>query len=161
ESLYAEVSFRSFFETPTIVGIARSIETASQTTASLPVPPPQPVPRDGPLPLSYAQQRLWFLEQLEPGRAVYNQPLAWRLVGKLNVPALQQSLSAIVRRHEILRTAFPSIDGQPVQVIMPDLTLPLPVVDLQAVPATAHQATIQRLAMEVVQRPFNLAHGPL
>ena len=136
EAMHVEVSFRSFFETPTVAGMAKSIETASQTISGLQVPPLQPVPRDGPLPLSFAQQRLWFLEQLEPSRAVYNLPLAWRFSGALNVSALEQSLDEMVRRHEILRTTFPSVDGQPVQVIAPELALPLPVVDLQAFPAS-------------------------
>src|SRR5439155_25961574 len=130
-----EVSFRSFFEAPTVAGMARSIEAASQTAPGRQVPPLQSVSRDGPLPLSYAQQRLWFLEQLEPSRAVYNLPLAWRFSGDLNVPALEQSLDEMVRRHEILRTTFPSVDGQPGQVITPDLALPLPMADLQAFPA--------------------------
>ena len=156
-----EVSFRSFFETPTVAGMAKSLEAASQTRPACTVPPLQPVPRDGPLPLSYAQQRLWFLEQLEPSRAVYNLPLAWRFTGDLNVPALAQSLGAMVQRHDILRTTFPSVDGQPVQAIVPDLALPLSVVDLQTLPATAREAAVQRLATEEAQRPFDLAHGPL
>jgi aspartate racemase len=119
------------------------------------------MPRDAPLPLSSAQQRLWFFEQLEPGRAVYNLPLAWRFSGALNVLALAQSLEAIGRRHDILRTTFVSVDGQPRQVIAPELTVPLPVVDLQALPITAREAAVQRLATEAAQRPFDLARGPL
>jgi Condensation domain len=119
------------------------------------------VPRDGPLHLSFAQQRLWFFEQLEPSRAVYNLPLAWRLIGTLNISALEQSLNEIVRRQENLRTTFPSVEGQPIQVIAPELVLPLPVVDLQASPVSERKATVQRLAAEEARRPFDLAHGPL
>jgi amino acid adenylation domain-containing protein/non-ribosomal peptide synthase protein (TIGR01720 family) len=161
EVMHVEVSFRSFFATPTVAGMARSIEAARQTAPDLPVPPLHSVPKDSSLPLSYAQQRLWFLEQLEPGRAVYNLPLAWRCTGDLDVPALEQSLGEIVRRHDILRTAFPSAAGQPVQVIAPDLALPLAVVDLQTFPATEREAAVQRLATEEAQRPFDLTHGPL
>jgi amino acid adenylation domain-containing protein len=161
EVMHVEVSFRSFFETPTVAGMASSIETASQTTPGLQGPPLQAAPREGPLPLSYAQQRLWFLEQLEPNGAVYNLPLAWRFTGDLNVLALEQSLGEMVRRHEILRTTFASVDGQPVQVIASDLTLPLPVVDLQALPASEREAAVQRLAIEEAQQPFDLAIGPL
>ena len=120
ETVHVELSFSSFFETPTVAGMARSIETARQAVMSQQTLPLQPVPRDGALPLSYAQQRLWFLEQLEPGRAVYHLPLAWRLTGSLDVSALVQSLEALVQRHEILRTTFPAVDGSPVQMIAPD-----------------------------------------
>jgi amino acid adenylation domain-containing protein len=161
EVMRVEISFRSFFEVPTVAGMARSIETASQTTLDLHSPPLQPVPRDEPLPLSFAQQRLWFLEQLEPSRAVYNLPLAWRFTGHLNVAVLKQSLGDMVRRHEILRTTFPSVDGQPVQVIAPELDLALPVVDLQALPPSEREADVQRLVTEDAQRPFDLARGPL
>jgi amino acid adenylation domain-containing protein/non-ribosomal peptide synthase protein (TIGR01720 family) len=161
EIMRVEVSFRSFFETPTVAGMARTIEAVRQTMPDLHLPPLQPVPRDNTLPLSYAQQRLWFLEQLEPGRAVYNLPLAWRFSGDLNVSALEQSLHAMVRRHEILRTAFPSVDGLPVQAIAPDLALPLLVVDLSTSLETDREAAIQRLAIEETQRPFDLVHGPL
>jgi amino acid adenylation domain-containing protein/non-ribosomal peptide synthase protein (TIGR01720 family) len=159
--MHVEVSLHSFFETPTVAGMARNIEAASQTTPGLQVPLLQPMPRGSALPLSYAQQRLLFLEQLEPSRAVYNLPLTRRFIGQLNVHALEQSLGPMVRRHEILRTTFPSVDGQPVQMITPDLALPLPVVDLQACPLTEREATIQRLAIEEVRRPFDLVNGPL
>ena len=103
------------------------------------------------MPLSYAQQRLWFLEQFEPGRAVYNLPLAWRLTGSLDVSALVQSLEALVQRHEILRTTFPAVDGSPVQMIAPALALPLPLVDLQDLPVPEREAAIQRLTTEAIQ----------
>ena len=101
--------------------MAKSIEVARQVTPSLKVPPLQPMPRDGPFPLSYAQQRFWFLDQLEPGGTAYNLPIAFRLTGALDVPALEKSLDEIVQRHEILRTIFPAMDGRPVQVIVPAL----------------------------------------
>ncbi|MCH8282830.1 MAG: hypothetical protein IIC96_19375, partial [Chloroflexi bacterium] len=82
-------------------------------------------------PTSFAQQRLWFLDQLEPGSAAYNVPLAIRLSGSLNMIALEQSLNEIVRRHETLRTTFSTVDGQPVQVISPASTFNIPVVDLR------------------------------
>ena len=107
-TLHVELSLRSFFETSTVAGMAQSIEAARQVTPGLQVPPPQPMPRHAPLPLSYAQQRLWFLDQLEPGSAVYNLPIALRLTGVLDVTAWEKSLEEIVRRHEILRTIFPA-----------------------------------------------------
>ena len=113
------------------------------------------------VPVSFAQQRLWFFDQLEPGTATYNLRAALRLTGTLNVTALEQSFSEIVRRHEALRTTFATVEGQPVQVIAPDLTLSLPVVDLQDLPETQREARAQELATQEAQRPFDLAQGPL
>ncbi|MBD2015334.1 amino acid adenylation domain-containing protein [Microcoleus sp. FACHB-53] len=120
-----------------------------------------PVPRDGNLPLSFAQQRLWFLAQLEPDSPAYNIPAAFRLTGLLNVTALSQSLSEIVRRHEVLRTTFLSVDGQPKQVISLQTGLTLPVIDLRELPLDQGLSEAQRLATEEAQQPFNLATGPL
>ncbi len=98
--------------------------------------PPQPRDR-GPLPLSFSQERLWFLNQLEPASCVYNLCYALRLRGRLAVPALARSLRELVRRHESLRTTFDAIDGKPIQVIHEPPEFPLPVVTLEALPAAA------------------------
>jgi aspartate racemase len=120
-----------------------------------------PVPRDGNLPLSFAQQRLWFLAQLEPDSSAYNIPAAFRLIGLLNVAALSQSLSEIVRRHEVFRTTFPSVDGQPKQVISLHTALTLPVIDLRELPQDQGLSEARRLATEEAQQSFDLATGPL
>lgn len=99
-------------------------------------PPILPVPREANLPLSFAQQRLWFLNQLESDNPFYNEPTAVRITGSLNANVLEQSLNEIVRRHEALRTTFVVVDGQPVQFIVPILTLTLPVVNLQELSST-------------------------
>ena len=112
-------------------------------------------------PLSFAQERLWFLDQLEPGNPAYSISAAYRVTGRLNVTALEQSLDEIVRRHEILRTTFPVVNGQPVQVISPDIDLTLPIVDLRELPETEREAEAQRRATEEAQQPFDLARGPL
>jgi len=112
-------------------------------------------------PLSSAQLGLWFLQQLDPDSLVYNVPVGVRLTGSLNVAALEQSLREIVLRHEILRTSFPSIDGQPVQVISPDVALKLPIIDLQELPETERESEAQRLAIEQFEQPFDLAQGSL
>jgi amino acid adenylation domain-containing protein len=119
------------------------------------------VPRDGDLPLSFAQQRLWFLEQLQPDSAAYHVSVACRLTGTLDVPLLAQSLDEIVRQHEALRTTFASVEGRPFQVIVSHLALPLPVVYLRELPAIARRAEVQRLTIEEAQKPFDLANGPL
>jgi amino acid adenylation domain-containing protein len=112
-------------------------------------------------PLSFAQQRLWFLNRLESGSSAYNVPTAICLTGLLNVAALEQSLNEIVHRHEALRTTFVMVDGQPAQVIAPVLRITLPVVDLQHVPETEREAEVQQLATKEARRPFDLAQGPL
>src|SRR5215212_4090748 len=113
------------------------------------------------LPLSFAQSRLWFLDQLDPGSTAYNLPFAIRVTGRLDVVALERSLNAIVQRHEVLRTTFPAVDGQPIQVIAPTLTLELPLTDLRAMPAAEREREIFRYATHAVQQPFDLARGPL
>ena len=134
----------------------RSVLSSSQKG-----PPMQRVLRDEKLSLSYAQQRLWFLEQLKPDTCVNNIPVAFHLKGSLNVAALEQSLAEIVRRHEVLRTTFQMVDGRAVQVISPDLTLTLLVIDLQEFTETEREVEAQRLTVEEAQQPFNLATGPL
>lgn len=113
------------------------------------------------LPASLAQQRLWFLDQLEPHSAAYNIPASIRLKTAVDVRALEQSLTALIARHEVLRTTFAAVDGQPMQVIAPSLTVPLRVVDLSALPQTQREDEVLRLANEDVQGPFDLVHGPL
>ena len=110
-------------------------------------------------PLSFAQQRLWFLHQLEPDSIAYIMPTALRLTGRLNTDALEWSINEIIRRHESLRTTFRLVDNQPVQVIAEQLTLKMPVVDLQTFPAEEREAKVMRLATEEAQRPFDLKRG--
>jgi amino acid adenylation domain-containing protein len=113
------------------------------------------------LPISLAQQRLWLLDQLEPGCIAYNICRTIHLTGQLSIEALEWGLNEIVRRHEALRTTFVAVEGQPVQVITPTLIVKLLVVDLQQLSVAAREAEFQRLAAEEAQRPFNLARGPL
>ncbi len=122
------------------------------------------VPRrngSGPCALSFAQQRLWFLDQLAPGGSAYNAPVAFRLAGPLDVAALEQSLNEIARRHETLRTTFTLSEEQPVQVIAPETIVALPVADLQNYPESEREARAARLVGEEARRPFDLARGPL
>jgi amino acid adenylation domain-containing protein len=112
-------------------------------------------------PISFAQQRLWLLDQLEPGAPAYNLPTAMRLTGLLNVPALEQSLSEVVRRHEALRTIFPAVEGGPVQVISPAQPLALTVVDLSQLAEAERENQARYIATEEARRPFDLAKGPL
>jgi hypothetical protein len=112
-------------------------------------------------PLSFAQERLWFLDQLEPGSPFYNVATALRLKGNLDVRALEFSISEIIRRHEVLRTTFPVMNGEPVQAISPATSFKLPVVDLRGLGPGLREIEASRLAIEEEQRPFDLAKGPL
>lgn len=112
-------------------------------------------------PASFAQQRLWFLNQLAPGNPFYNVSTALRLTGSLNLSVLEQTFNEIVRRHETLRTTFVMLEGQLAQIIAPILTLPLPTIDLSTLPSTQREIEARRLAKAEAQRPFDLAKGPL
>jgi amino acid adenylation domain-containing protein len=112
-------------------------------------------------PLSFAQERLWFLEQLEPGNSVYNICRAQRLTGPLDVVVLTRSINEIVRRHEILRTTFPCIDGVPLQVATPTFLVAIPAVNLQELPPSVQEAETSRIAVDETRCTFNLAMGPL
>ena len=113
------------------------------------------------MPLSFAQQALWFLDQLSPGQATFNVPAVVRIEGPLDADALERSFQEIVQRHEALRTTFAIVDGRPVQVIAESLDLALEGVDLCAFAADQREAEAVRLAAEEARRPFDLARGPL
>ena len=155
-----DIPLRSLFETPTVAGLARGIVAARPDAASLDTPI-EARGRGEDAPLSFAQQRLWFLDQLEPGSPLYNVPAAVRLRGTLDIEALKRSLNEVVRRHEVLRTTFPTENGRPRQVITPQLTLELQLIDLGHWPGDRREAQAQRLAADIAQQPFDLARGPL
>ncbi|HXM56073.1 MAG TPA: condensation domain-containing protein, partial [Candidatus Dormibacteraeota bacterium] len=127
------------------------------TPARRPRPVLRRASRPGDLPLSFAQQRLWFLDQLVPGNPFYNIQAAWRLRGRLDRDALAAALAAVVRRHEVLRTRFPARDGRPVQVVEPVGATALQVVDLAGAEAEAEAG---RLAAETFATAFDLSVGP-
>jgi len=121
-------------------------------------PAPPLVPQTNRTCLSFAQQRLWFLNKLIPNNPFYNVPAALRLTGKLDYLALKQAFNRIVQRHEALRTNFASVNGQPMAIASPQIDVSLPVVDLQHLPATERQSAAQKIATQEAQRPFNLAN---
>jgi amino acid adenylation domain-containing protein len=142
------------------LGYKKETLQANQRGKLIPI---QVLPRDGKveLPLSFAQQRLWFLDQLEPSLLAYNISKAIRLTGPLNVGALKQAFNEIVRRHEVLRSTFHTVGGRPILIIAPSFTSGLPVVDLSHFHEAERETEVQRRATEEAQRPFDLAHGPL
>jgi amino acid adenylation domain-containing protein len=155
-----ELPLRALFERPTVAELAGRVEEMRR--AGLPVlPPVVPAGRTEPLPLSFAQERLWFIDRMEPGSAVYNTPGAWRLGGALDEAALERSLGEIVRRHEALRTVFADANGSPVQVIVPFGGFVLPVEDLSGLSEPDREAVVRRRAREEARRAFDLATGPL
>ncbi|HEX2223132.1 MAG TPA: amino acid adenylation domain-containing protein, partial [Thermoanaerobaculia bacterium] len=156
-----ELTLAQVFTLPTVAGQAAAILAAGGGGA---VPAAAPIPRarrDQPIPLSFGQERLWFLDQLENRSPAYNVPAAVRLRGQLQVPAFVAALQGIVDRHEALRTSFPSRDGRPVQEVAPWVELPLPVIDLGGLPEPSREAEARRLALEEGTAPFDLAQGPL
>ncbi len=166
DRLRVELPLQAVFETPALQDLAARIdrELRSGAPEAPPLVPAGPPAAPGEVrhaPLSFAQRRLWFLAQLDPGSAAYNLPMALRLAGPLDVNALAAGLNGIVRRHEALRTTFPAEKGEPRQVIRGDGWLPLPRVDLSGLDRQARESEAARLARKEATRFFNLAHGPL
>ncbi|HEX3128845.1 MAG TPA: amino acid adenylation domain-containing protein [Thermoanaerobaculia bacterium] len=155
EAFGVELPLRAFFEASVLSDQARRIDEATMSSA-----PPIPRRTDGgPAPLSFAQERLWFIDRLTPGSPLYNMPSALRLTGEVDVALLETALREIAHRHEVLRATFLEIDGEPRQVVDPEVRLRLPVIDLRALPDSEAEAL--RLAAEEAVRPFDLRRGPL
>ncbi|HTN70672.1 MAG TPA: amino acid adenylation domain-containing protein [Methylomirabilota bacterium] len=162
DAFQCEVPVRHFLENPTLAALAGYIESARLTRDKAEDLSIQPIARNGELPVSFAEQRLWFLNELEPGSPRYNVLSAFQLTGRLNVAALERSLNEIIRRHETLRTVFTTVDGQPVQDIRAAMSINIRNVDLGAMVSDARRdPEVHRVMTEEAQRPFALAHGPL
>ncbi|MBE8998845.1 amino acid adenylation domain-containing protein [Nostoc sp. LEGE 12447] len=156
-----ELPLREFFARKTVAELARSIEQLQQQDLELVSPPILPRVKNAELPLSYAQQRLWFLDQFEPNSAIYNIPMALHLVGTLNQVALEQSLYEIINRHEALRTNFVIVDGKPSQLIQTQTNWTVSVVDLKHLSTTEQEIATQQLAQQQANQPFDLANQAL
>jgi amino acid adenylation domain-containing protein len=153
------VPVRAFFQFPTVARLAAALDAAGGGSDGR--PPLARVDRHGALPLSFGQERLWFLDRMAPGGAVYNLPLAIRCEGPLDAWAFAAALGQVVGRHEALRTTFDVLtDGRPVQAIAPPGRFSLPSIDLQAVPERGEEEARRVAAFAAVQ-PFDLARGPL
>ena len=151
----------TLFETPTVAGLARKIEATVEIGAARSATRIEPVGREAPLPLSFAQQRLWLMDQIKPGNSAYNLENPILLSGRLNIQALDQILTEIERRHEILRSTFPTVDGKPIQVNTPSQRISLPLVDLSGLPDRHRETVVRKLAFEEASRVFDLERGPL
>jgi amino acid adenylation domain-containing protein len=161
EAFGIDLSLRVIFESPTLQELAERVEAELKANRSLPANPIEKVSREDHLSLSFAQQRLLFLDQLEPGNSLYNSPIARRLRGVLNVEALAQSFSEVIRRHEVLRTSFPIHSGQPVQEIAAAKPLELIVTDLSNLAPEEREIEAHRQAAAEARQPFDLENGPV
>ncbi len=168
EAVGVAVPLRDFFAAPSVAGLAERVARlrGAEPEAELPI---EPLPRGADpstgsgqgLPLSFAQQRMWFLDRIAPGNTAYALPAAWRISGALDTAVLQRSLDMLIERHELLRTIFATVDGRPVQRILPELRLALPLADLRPLPEEAREPELRRRIQAEARRPFDLVTGPL
>jgi len=156
-----EISLRMFFQNPTVATLAAEIDVRRTEDLMLPAPAIEPVTRDKPLPLSFAQQRLWFLHQLAENNPQYNMPSVLQISGELDVVVLEQTFNEVVRRHEVLRTSFRVIEGEPVQVIADPEPLWLPLIDLQELAPEERETDTRTRIAEWIAMPFDLSVSPL
>ncbi|HYX25648.1 MAG TPA: amino acid adenylation domain-containing protein [Thermoanaerobaculia bacterium] len=161
EAFGVELPLRRLFETPTLEGLARAVEQLRAAGGGFEAPPLVPISRERELPLSFSQQRVWILDQLEVAGTAYHLGSAVRLRGRLDVDALAMALSRVVHRHEALRTTFASSHGQPLQVVSPPAEVPLPRVDLRALPPEERATEARRVIGRLANLRFDLARGPL
>jgi amino acid adenylation domain-containing protein len=160
QTFHQKIPLSLLFEYPTISQLSLAIGITDQTHNSL-LPPIEPRQQQENLPLSFAQQRLWFFAQLEPNSTAYNMPFKLRLQGKLNITALEKSIAKIIQRHEILRTNFISKNGQPSQVINKNIDFQLSIIDLQFVPDEQREIECEKIAKIEAETPVNLANDVL
>jgi len=153
------VSVADLFEDRSIARLA--VQILEQLTGNTKAVVPRPVSRSHHLPLSFAQERLWFFDQLEPGNPFYNLCGALRVTGQLNAEALRQSIEKIIERHEVLRTAFAAVEGQPIQVVAAAGDFQMPLIDLRDRSPDDRQAEVQRLSASSAREPFDLGQSSL
>ncbi|MEU9247637.1 amino acid adenylation domain-containing protein, partial [Streptomyces sp. NPDC048385] len=154
-----ELPISSIYGERTVARMAAELDRLGRSAP--PLPPVARVPRDRPLPLSFPQERIWFLEQLSPGNLAYNAQATIRLRGPLDASVLRDTITEVVRRHEIFRTAFSTVDGVPVQEVRPPMAVRLPVVDLQDVPEADRERCTEEVVRDTIRRPFELTDPPL
>ncbi|HEX5723930.1 MAG TPA: amino acid adenylation domain-containing protein [Longimicrobiaceae bacterium] len=160
EAFGIDLPLRALFEAPTVAGLAERA-VAARAGGAHRTPPLVPVDRDRAIPLSFAQQRFWFVERLGAAPAAYNIPVVLRLRGALDAGALGRALDGLAARHEALRTIFPTVDGVPVQVVLPELHVPLPVDDLSSLGEAEREERARGVSDRESRWTFDLAAGPL
>ena len=159
-ALGVELPLRALFEAPTPAELASRVEAAMKAERGAVAPPIVPVPRVGPMPLSFAQERLWLIHELDPTDPSYVVPYPARFEGALDLAALERAIAEIVRRHEVLRTTYALAGGKPVAVIHDDVETPLPVRSLSHLAEDEREAALRAALAEEARRPYDLANGP-
>jgi amino acid adenylation domain-containing protein len=160
ETFQIELPLRCLFESPTIRELSVSIEAEIKAQQNSQVPPLVPV-SNGEIPLSFAQERFWLMSQIASNHAIYNDAVTLKINGQLNIPALEQSINEIVRRHQTLRTTFPIVQGKPKIAINPTLNVNLAILDLRELNAQERQEKALQIAKQEAIKPFDLAKSPL
>lgn len=161
DSFRVELPLVAMFEKPTVAALAQKVEFLRAARSDGSAPPMRRIPRDTRLPLSFSQRSYWILSQLHPESYLQNVRYAVRLKGPLDVSILIRSLNEVIRRHEILRTVFPVESGEPVQKILPELTITLPLTEFPDVPEVERMDEALKLELKEYRRPYDLAVGPL
>ncbi|MEG4574238.1 amino acid adenylation domain-containing protein [Microcoleus sp. N3A4] len=164
EAFEIQLSLRHLFEAPTIAFLAQVIHTvrfAPSQSQSETLQPLVAIEHEPYIPMSFAQEYMWLSQQSRPHSCAYNASLALRFNGELSPEMLEKSINKIIRRHEIMRTTFPVVEGQPVQAIAPELTLPLKIVDLQNIPLAKRETEALHFSQQEMNYHFDLANGPL
>ena len=142
----SHIALRKLFELPTVAGLAQHISLLRHSESGTNIAPMVPADRTQPLPLSFSQRRLWYLQQVDANLSAYNIPAAFRVKGDLNSAALEQAINEMVARHEVLRSCVKEVDGQPRQEILPSLRIALPVIDLTHLPDEQAETEAKRLS---------------
>lgn len=156
-----EVSFKKLLENPTIGDLSQTITEQQQDKKTTSFKTIKPIARDGYLPVSFAQERVYFIEQLAPSITAYQFQDSLRIKGFLDVSILEKSISEILRRHEIFRTTFPSVAGKLVQVIHPPEPVTIPIIDLQNISKDKQEESVEKLTEQAIQKPFDISQLPL
>ncbi len=156
-----ELPLAAIFEMPVLKELARRIDLTRSAADRSVLPPIETVSREQALPLSFAQQRLWFLDQLQPDGTFYNIPVGLRLSGTLDVEALEKSFRKVIDRHEALRTRFRTNNGNPVQEIMPHVNIHFPLTEIEHLNKPEREKELDRITRKEAETPFNLTEGPL
>ncbi|NOX38153.1 MAG: amino acid adenylation domain-containing protein, partial [Calditrichaeota bacterium] len=156
-----QLPLTAVFEAPTVEGLARRITRLQLEEKGLEQLPIEPVPRDRELLLSFSQQRLWFLDQMEPESPFYNIPAAFRIRGNLDLDIFRRAVQEVVKRHEILRTRIETVDGRPRQVVLDHLPVDIPVEEFADLPESDRQAEVEKQGREIARQGFRLNEPPL
>ena len=160
-SFKIDLALRKLFELPTVAGLAQHIDLLRHSEFGTNIAPIVPVDRTQPLPLSFSQRRLWYLQKVDTNLSAYNIPAAFRVKGDLDSAALEQALNEMIARHEVLRSYVKEVDGQPRQEILPSLRIALPVIDLTHLPDEQAETEAKRLSSADARQLYDLANAPL